>query len=124
MSDEKVTEEKSKAGDKKWRKRLALWVNGKFFPRTFFIRHWGVILTLFVMFLSSIAHRNMYFVQINKIKKLDTELVNRRTDRKLLKQQQDGNMQLHEMEKDVEHYDLELISSPEPKGEIVVVKQN
>lgn len=120
MSEEKTTEDKSKGLDKKWRKRMAQWVNGKFFPRTFFIRHWGVILTLFVMFLSSIAHRNMYLVQINKIKKLDTELVNRRTDRKLLKQRQDGNMQLLEVEEAVERYNLPLIHSPEPKGEVVV----
>lgn len=120
MREEKETENKSKSGDKKWRKRMALWVNGKFFSRKFFIRYWGVIFTLFVLFLSSIAHRNMYLVQINKIKKLDTELVNRRTDRKLLKQRQDGNMQMLEIDEAVKSYNLELIHSPEPKGEIVV----
>ncbi len=117
MEEKKI---KDNAKVSKWRRRVGLVLNGKFFPRKFFVKHWSIILTMSVLFLASIAHRNMYMVQINKIKKLDVELVNRRTDRILLEQRKDGNMQLMEIDEAVERYNLPLIHSPEPKGEIVV----
>lgn len=109
---------------KNWRARsrrfLGLALNGKFFPREFFARHWGILLLFVTLFLASIAHRNMYMVQLNKIKKLETILTDRRTDRILLEYKRDENLRLHEISEAVERYNLPLIYSPEPKEEVVV----
>ena len=102
------------------KRRVGQVLNGKFFPKTFFVSHWGLLLTLVVVFLASIAHRNMYMVQLNKIKKLETQLIDRTTDRILLEYKRDENLRLHEISEAVERHKLPLISSPEPKKEIVV----
>ena len=62
----------------------------------------------------------MYMVQLNKIKKLETQLIDRRTDRILLEYERDENLRLHEISEAIERHNLPLIYSPEPKVEIVV----
>ena len=99
---------------------IGLALNGKFFPREFFARHWGILLLVVTLFVSSIAHRNMYMVQLNRIKKLETQLTDRRTDRILLEYKRDENLRLHEISEAIERYNLPLIYSPEPKEEVVV----
>ncbi|MBR6757862.1 MAG: hypothetical protein IKM35_05265 [Bacteroidaceae bacterium] len=102
------------------KRRVGQVLNGKFFPKTFFVSHWGLLLTLVVVFLASIAHRNMYLVQQNKIKKLETELVDCRTDRILLENQRDENLRLHEISDAVDKKGLTLKNAPAPKEEIIV----
>lgn len=99
---------------------IGLVLNGKFFPREIFARNWGLLLTITALFVASIAHRNMYMVQLNKIKKLETQLTDRRTDRILLEYQRDENLRLHEISEAVDRYDMPLIYAPEPKKEIVL----
>jgi hypothetical protein len=99
---------------------IGLALNGKFFPREFFTQYWGVLLLLVTLFVASIAHRNMYMVQLNKIKILETQLTDRRTDRILLEYERDENLRLHEISEAIERYKLPLIYSPEPKEEVVV----
>ena len=109
-------EKKSKG----WSRLIGLALNGKFFPRHFFARHWGVLLTLVVLSLASIAHRNMYMVQLNKIKLLEVRLTDRRTDRLLLEYKRDENLRLHEISEAVDRHNMPLIHSPEPKEEILL----
>lgn len=99
---------------------IGLVLNGKFFPREFFARNWGILLTITTLFVASIAHRNMYLVQLNKIKKLETQLTDRRTDRILLEYERDMNLRLHEISEAIERCNMPLIYSPEPKEEVVV----
>lgn len=99
---------------------IGLALNGKFFPREFFAQYWGILLLVVTLFVSSIAHRNMYMVQLNRIKKLETQLTDRRTDRILLEYKRDENLRLHEISEAIERYNLPLIYSPEPKEEVVV----
>lgn len=99
---------------------IALALNGKFFPREFFTQYWGVLLLFVTLFVASIAHRNMYMVQLNRIKKLETQLTDRRTDRILLEYERDENLRLHEISEAIDRYNLPLIYSPEPKEEVVV----
>ncbi len=99
---------------------IGLVLNGKFFPREVFARNWGLLLVLVTLFVASIAHRNMHMVQLNKIKKLETQLTDRRTDRILLEYQRDENLRLHEISEAIDRHNLPLIYSPEPKEEIVV----
>lgn len=121
MSEEKTTAAKRTRG---WVKRLkrviSLALNGKFFPRKLFARNWGILLTLVVLFLAAIAHRNMYMVQLNKIKLLEVRLTDRRTDRVLLEYKRDENLRLHEISEAVDRHNLPLIHSPEPKEEILL----
>lgn len=125
MNKEK-TPDKEKTTDKHsdWKKTLGLILNGKFFPRRFFADNWGILLTITALFLASIAHRNMYMLQLNKIKKTETLLIDRTTDRILLEYERDKNMRLHEISEVVEQYGLPLIYSPEPKKEIMVKYDN
>lgn len=102
------------------RHRIAQMLNGKFFPKAFFVNNWGVLLTLVVVFLASIAHRNMNMVQQNKIKKLETELIDCQTDRLLLEYQRDENMRLHEIADAIDEHGLLLKNAPAPKEEIIV----
>lgn len=102
------------------RRRVAQVLNGKFFPKDFFVNNWGILLTLVVVFLASIAHRNMYLVQQNKIKKLETTLVDCQTDRLLLEYQRDENLRLHEISDAIDEQGLSLKNAPAPKEEIVV----
>lgn len=126
MKKEDTTNEKEASKSKRggWRRTFGLVLNGKFFPRNFFATYWGILLTIVALFLSSIAHRNMYMVQLNKIKKLETKLVDRTTDRILLEYKRDENLRLHEISEAVERHHLPLIYSPEPKKEIVVKTVN
>ncbi len=102
------------------KRRVGRVLSGKFFPKRFFINNWGVLLSLVVVFLASIAHRNMYLVQQNKIKKLETELVDCRTDRILMENQRDENLRLHEISDAVDKNGLTLKNAPAPKEEIIV----
>lgn len=126
MKKENTTTEKEKNPGKHsgWKRTIGLILNGKFFPRNFFATYWGILLTVVALFLASIAHRNMYMVQLNKIKKLETQLVDCTTDRVLLEYQRDENLLLHEIAEAVERHKLPLINSPEPKKEIVVKSVN
>ena len=99
---------------------IGLVLNGKFFPREIFARNWGLLLVLVTLFVASIAHRNMHMVQLNKIKKLETQLTDRRTDRILLEYERDMNLRLHEISEAIERCNMPLIYSPEPKEEVVV----
>ncbi|MBR6749146.1 MAG: hypothetical protein IKM10_01440 [Bacteroidaceae bacterium] len=119
MKKEETTDKTPKKGDG-FRKTLGRILNGKFFPREVFANYWGILLTVVALLLASIAHRNMYMVQLNKIKKLETQLIDRTTDRILLEYKRDENLRLHEISEAVERHKLPLISSPEPKKEIVV----
>lgn len=115
-----TTSEHTTSKPKSWTRLMGLVLNGKFFPRKFFARNWGILLTLVVLFLASIAHRNMYMVQLNKIKMLEVRLTDRRTDRILLEYERDENLRLHEIAEAVERHNMPLIHSPEPKVEIVL----
>ncbi len=94
--------------------------DGKFFPRQFFIDNWGVLLTIVTLLLASIAHRNMYLIQFNKINKLEEELTNRRTDRILLEYEYANVTRPHEIERAVLNYGLPLQPVPEPNDEITL----
>lgn len=121
MKEEKMEKkEERKAKSSKWKRNIGLLLNGKFFPREIFTNNWGLMLTIVVLFVASIAHRNMYMVQLNKIKMLEVRLTDRRTDRLLLEYERDENLRLHEISEAVERHDIPLISSPEPKVEIAV----
>lgn len=120
---EKEKEEKKVTKISTLSRNIGLVLNGKFFPRKFFARNWGLLLTFVALFLSSIAHRNMYMVQINKIKKLEVELIDMRTNRLMMEYKRDENMRLHEITEAIERYDLPLIHSPEPK-EIIEITPN
>ena len=119
-TEQKERETKKKSRRERLERFIGLVLNGKFFPRDFFARNWGLLLVLVTLFVASIAHRNMYMVQLNKIKKLDTQLIDRRTDRILLEYERDENLRLHEISEAIERHNLPLIYSPEPKVEIVV----
>ena len=121
--------EKDMGGEKKvkkstMRRRVAQVLNGKFFPKDFFVNNWGILLTLVVVFLASIAHRNMYMVQQNKIKKLETTLIDCQTDRLLLEYKRDENLRLHEISDAIDKQGLSLKNAPAPKEEIVVQHSN
>lgn len=124
MKKEEITKEKNTPKSGGWRRTLGLILNGKFFPRNLFAAYWGMGLTIMALLLASIAHRNMYMVQLNKIKKLETTLIDRTTDRILLEYKRDENLRLHEISEAVERHRLPLIYSPEPKKEIVVKTVN
>lgn len=113
-------ENTGKTTPKRTRRVAALILAGKFFPRKFFIDNWGILVTFVVLSLASIAHRNMFLLQLNKIKKLETVLADRTTTRTLLQYEQEENLRLHEIDMALERYDLNLIHSPEPQKEIVV----
>ncbi len=119
-TEQKERETKKKSRRERLERFIGLVLNGKFFPRDFFARNWGLLLVLVTLFVASIAHRNMYMVQLNKIKKLETQLIDRRTDRILLEYERDENLRLHEISEAIERHNLPLIYSPEPKVEIVV----
>ena len=123
-NNETQKDEKRIALLSQWRHNISLWLNGKFFPRRSFARYWGLMLTVVAVSLASIAHRNMYLLQVNKIKKLEVELIDTRTDRLLLEYERDENMRLHEITEASERNDLPLIHSPEPKKIIEVTTQN
>lgn len=125
MKKEEATPEKD--SEKKrggWTRTIGLILNGKFFPRRFFENYWGILLTLVALFLSSIAHRNMYMLQLNKIQKLETTLIDCTTERILLEYERDENLRLHDITESVERCGLPLVHSPEPKKEIVVKPVN
>lgn len=119
-TEQKERETKKRSRRERLERFIGLVLNGKFFPRDFFARNWGLLLVLVTLFVASIAHRNMYMVQLNKIKKLETQLIDRRTDRILLEYERDENLRLHEISEAIERHNLPLIYSPEPKVEIVV----
>lgn len=96
--------------------------SGKFFPRRFFINNWGLLLTLSVLFLASIAHRNMYLIQLNKIEKLVEEFANRRTDRMLLQEEYERQIRPEKIAEDVAKFDLPLHPATEAQEEIVLQK--
>ena len=96
--------------------------DGKFFPRQFFVDNWGVLLTIVTLLLASIAHRNMYMIQFNKITKLEEELINRRTDRILLEYEYANITRPYEIERAVSKYKLPLLPVPEPNDEIILNK--
>lgn len=107
-----------------WSRTIGLILNGKFFPRNLFKRYWGIALMFVALFLSTIAYRNMYMLQINEIQELETELIDRTTERILLEYQREENLRLHDITESVERCKLPLIHSPEPKKEIVVKPVN
>lgn len=94
--------------------------DGKFFPKQFFVDNWGVLLTVVTLLLASIAHRNMYMIQFNKITKLEEELTNRRTDRILLEYEYAKITRPHEIEQAVSRYGLPLMPVPEPNDVVVL----
>lgn len=95
---------------------------GKFFPRRFFVNNWSLLLTLSVLFLASIAHRNMYMIQLNKIEKLVDELANRRTDRMLLQEEYDRQIRPDQIAGKVTEFGLPLYPASEAQEEIVLRK--
>ena len=95
---------------------------GKFFPRRFFVNNWSLLLTLSVLFLASIAHRNMYMIQLNKIEKLVDELANRRTDCMLLQEEYDRQIRPDQIAGKVAEFGLPLYPASEAQEEIVLRK--
>ncbi len=121
----KIEEEKTgkEAPKVKWlglRKFLRRLRDGKFFPRRYFVENWGVLLTLVVLFMAAIAHRNMYMIQLNKISKLEVELANRRSDHLLLKYELADKTNLYEIERAVKRHRMSLQPSTEPKDFVIM----
>lgn len=104
------------------RKALRKIRSGKFFPRRFFVNNWSLLLTLSVLFFASIAHRNMYMIQLNKIEKLTDELVNRRTDRMLLQEEYERQIRPDKMAEGVTKFGLPLYPASEAQEKIVLQK--
>ena len=92
----------------------------KFFPRRFFINNWSILLTLSVLFIASIAHRNMYMIQLNKIVKLEDELTNRRTDRMLLQEEYDRQIRPDKISERVMKLGLPLAPATEAQEKIII----
>ena len=116
--DEKKAQKNNRR--KRFKRFIGLVLNGKFFPREFFAQYWGLLLLFVTLSIAAIAHRNMYMLQLNKIKKLEVQLTDRRTDRILLEYERDENLRLYEIYEAIDRCNLPLIYSPEPKEEIVV----
>ncbi len=116
-------EEKKEEKPVKWaklRKAIRNIIRGKFFPRQFFINHWGLALTLITIALSCIAHRNMYMIQINKINKLEEEYINRHADRMLLQYEYNNLMNIQKIEQAVSRQQLPLHPVTEPNDIITM----
>lgn len=98
--------------------------DGKFFPRRFFINNWSVLVSLCVVFVASIAHRNAYLIQLNRIIDLEEQLVNRRTDRHLLEQEYSLKVGPTHISNSVTAYGLPLQPAPEARDEVIVTPTN
>ena len=123
MAEEKAEEKEPKkvrfAGFRKMLRKIRA---GKFFPRQFFIDHWSILLTVVVLFMAAIAHRNMYMIQLNKISKLEIELLNRRADRILLEYEYTNMTRSNAVEKSVLRNKIPLQPIPEPNEKVVLKK--